>query len=125
MSLPLDARLVALFAVACLPVFILDLVFGHQVSPWLLYAAPVGLAAWLCGRNFGFCIVALVTVLLVVGAMLTGHPFDSWWHFALSLSNRAGCLAVVAWLAAISGRASRLESIVHSSWEDSAFRPGP
>ena len=122
---PADVRLIALFVFACLPVFVLDLAFGRQVSPWLLYAAPVGFAGWLCGCRFGFGIVALVTTLIAIGAMLTGHPFDSWWHFTLSLLNLGGCLAVVAWLAAIGGHAARLESLVHSSWEDSAYRPGP
>ena len=125
MRLPADLRLVAMFLFACLPVFALDLAFGRQVSPWLFHAAPVGFAGWLCGCRFGFGIVALAAVLIVFGAMLGGHPFDNWWRFALSLLNLTGCLAVVAWLAAISGRASRLESLVHSSWEDSANRPGP
>ena len=82
----------------------LDVLAGAQVSPWALYAVPIGLGAVVLGSRFGLGLALACGGLLLAAAWLGGHPFDSWWHFALSVSNRLACLLAIAVLAAAAAR---------------------
>ena len=107
-------RLLPIFVLACVPTFAVDVWLGAEISPWALYLVPVVGAGWLCGKRAGLLAALFATVLIALAALLGGHPFDSWWHFALSLANRGCSLLVAGGLAAVCSRVSLLQSIVDS-----------
>lgn len=87
-----------LFLVICLAVFVADTAAGAQVSPWSLYLIPLLVAGWLFGARAALGVAMLASALSVVAALISGHPFASWWEFSLSWGNRTICLLAVAWL---------------------------
>jgi len=102
------------FGFVCLAVFALDVILGSQVSPWSLYLLPVLAAGWLFGGQAAMAVAAFSATLIVLAALLVGHPFATWFDFGLSWCNRAASLLVVAWLAGVARRASENQSIKES-----------
>ena len=104
-------RALLLLGVVCLVVFALDVTFGAQVSPWALYLVPVLAAGWLFGATAATGAAALSSTLIVLAALVSGHPFASWFDFGVAWCNRAASLLVVAWLVGIARRGAESESI--------------
>jgi hypothetical protein len=104
-------RTLLFFGFVCLVVFALDLILGAQVSPWSLYLLPVLAAGWLFGGQAALAVAAFSAALILLAALLAGHPFTTWFDFGLSWSNRAASLLVVAWLVGLARRASENQSI--------------
>ena len=44
----------------------------------------------------GLALTCLTAALLVLAAVLAGHPYASWPFFAISIANRSICLLTVA-----------------------------
>lgn len=90
----------------------LDVIAGSQVSPWALYILPIGIGAASYGGKAGLGLTCLVAALLVMAAILAGHPYASWPFFAISIANRSICLLTVALLVAYVRRVPKpLDSI--------------
>ena len=111
-------RPVLVFGTVCLLVFALDVIVGAQVSPWSLYLLPVLAAGWLFGGPAAVGVAAFSSALIVFAALLSGHPFDTWFDFGVSWCNRAVSLLVVAWLAGVARRTSESQSIRKSRQRD-------
>ena len=92
-------------------VFTLDVLAGAQVSPWGLYLLPVLIAGWLFGGSAALNVGAFSSALIVLAALLAGHPFDTWGEFFVSWCSRTASLMVVAWLAGLTRRGAVAEGI--------------
>ena len=114
-------RLLLLFGSACLVVFALDVIMGSQVSPWALYLLPVLAAGWLFGGPAALAVAAFSAALIVLAALLAGHPFATWFDFGMSWCNRAASLLVVAWLVGMARRASENQCISRARQRDHPF----
>ena len=99
-----------LFLAACLAVFMLDIAAGPQISPWSLYLVPLLLAGWLFGSRAAMAIAVLASILIVIAALIAGHPFATWWDFALSWCNRVISLLTAAWLVGFARSAEQRRS---------------
>ena len=110
-----------LFAAFCLAVFALDVVLGSQISPWALYLVPVLAAGWLFGASAATGVAALASALILLAALLSGHPFATWFDFGLSWCNRAASLLAVAWLAGVASRASQNQGIAKAREREYPF----
>jgi hypothetical protein len=102
-----EHKLLAVFAMLCLPIAAIDILAGSQICPWGLYLLPVVLAGWLCGWRQALALTLIVSAFMIASAVLSGHPYDIWWEFALSLCSRVASLVTAGYLAsAASGSAT-------------------
>ena len=99
-----------------LPIAALDMLAGSQICPWGLYLLPVVLLAWLCGWRQALTLSLIVSALITASAALVGHPFDTWWEFALSLGNKLASFVTAGYLAsAASGSATFNDAVTTAS----------
>ena len=99
-------RVLALCTLVSVAIALLDMVVGPQLCPWGLYLIPVVLTGWLCGRGYALLLSLGVAGLILAGAVVSGHPFNTWWEFAFSLANRVASLATAGYLAAAASGAA-------------------
>lgn len=100
-------RLLAMFALLSLPIAALDILTGPQICPWGLYLLPVALVGWLCGWRQALTLALIVSAFIMASAVVTGHPFDTWWEYLVSLCSRVASLVTAGYLAsAASGSAT-------------------
>ena len=112
-------QLLGVFAVLSLPIAALDMLAGPQICPWGLYLLPVVLVGWLCGWREALALALIVGVLIAASAAVSGHPFDTWWEFTLSLSNRLASLVTAGYLAsAASGSATLNDTVTNEGLLD-------
>lgn len=81
-------------ALLTLGILLLDLSMPADYAVWLLYAVPLAWAATRFPRPIFFCIVGLVALLVVIGAMAGSLPASSWLNRLLGIGLMAG-LAVL------------------------------
>lgn len=77
---------------------LLDVLTGSQLSIWVLYFLPIGLATWNLGVKKGYAFAMLATALLLAKGLLWGHPFVSPAYFAWSTGSRAVAYGVLVFL---------------------------
>ena len=112
-------QLLSVLALLSLPIAALDMLAGPQICPWGLYLLPVVLVGWLCGWHQAIALSLIVSTLIAASAVLTGHPFATWWDFALSLSNRLASLVTAGYLAsAASGSATFNDTVTTANQFD-------
>ncbi len=100
-------QLLGVLVLLSLPIAALDMLTGPQICPWGLYLLPVVLVGWLCGWRKALTLAFIASALILASAVVSGHPFDTWWEFALSLVNRLASLVTAGYLAsAASGSAT-------------------
>jgi hypothetical protein len=87
-----------LLTLVCGAIASLDIYAGSQISPWVFYMLPVGLAGWLGGRIVGLGISLLATFLIFLSAYIDGQPLQSWLYFSVAVGNRCISFLVVAFL---------------------------
>ena len=73
----------------------------------------------MCGWHQAIALSLVVSTLIVASAVLTGHPFATWWDFALSLSNRLASFVTAGYLAsAASGSATFNDTVTTANQFD-------
>lgn len=88
------------YLVVMLLIALLDGLAGIHINPWIVYFIPIGLATWNLGRKTGLCFTAIALMLLVATAVIWGHPYSSWGHFALSYFSKVLAYLVLVFLVA-------------------------
>lgn len=66
----------------------LDAQAGDQVNLWVLYGVPIGLATWHLGRRMGVLLMLLAAMLMVITAIVWGHPYRSLGYSLLASSSK-------------------------------------
>ena len=64
-------------------------VMGTQITLWILYGIPVGLATWNLGRACGLLLAAVGVVLLMTTALIWGHPYAGLGYLAIACVSKA------------------------------------
>jgi hypothetical protein len=75
------------YVVIMMLIMVLDGAFRIHIK--LLYAVPVGFAAWNHGRRAGWSMASLAVLLLMASALLFGPPDPKLLHAAVSLGAKA------------------------------------
>lgn len=77
---------------------LLDVLTGNQLSIWVLYFLPIGLATWNLGFKKGSALAMLAVALLLIKALFWGHPFASLTYAAWAIGSRAIAYGVLVFL---------------------------
>lgn len=107
-------QLLGVFALLSLPIAALDMLAGPQICPWGLYLLPVVLVGWLFGWRQALTLAFIASALILASAVVSGHPFDTWWEFALSLANRLASLVTAGYLASAASGSATFNATVTS-----------
>jgi len=77
---------------------VIDALTGFEISVFLLYTVPVGLATRFFGARAGVCVSLLATVVWIVADRWSGHAYSQDWILYVNACNRFACftLAVAA-----------------------------
>ncbi|MDE1998480.1 MAG: hypothetical protein KGI91_15945 [Burkholderiales bacterium] len=71
-----------------------DYATGYEVSVFLLYAIPIGLATTFFGRVGGVWLVLAATVAWMGVDRLTGHQYSHAWIWIVNAANRMACFSL-------------------------------
>ena len=78
------------YLLAMLVIALVDgVVVGPQITLWILYGIPVGLATWTLGRARGMLLAAVGVLLLLMTAFIWGHPYASLGYLAIACASKA------------------------------------
>ena len=84
---------------ACLMLLIavggVDGLSGHEVSVFLLYALPVGLATRQLGAASGVVVSGLAALVWVLADVASGHEYSAAWILPVNAANRLFCFMLV------------------------------
>ena len=61
-------------------------VAGTHINLWILYGIPVGLATWNLGRACGLLLAAVGVLLLLITALVWGHPYAGLGYLAIAIA---------------------------------------
>lgn len=85
----------ALIMAACA---LLDVMVGVEISPWVLYLLPIGLATWNFGQPMGHALSAAAGGLMLAVPMRFGMVFSAPGYLYLSVAFKLIALCVVVYL---------------------------
>ena len=78
------------YLVVMLIIAVIDVVvMGPQITLWILYCIPIGLATWNLGRARGLLLAAAGLLLLLTTALIWGHPYASLSYLAIAYVSKA------------------------------------
>ncbi|MBH1987140.1 MAG: hypothetical protein I8H76_07450 [Burkholderiales bacterium] len=84
---------------------------GHEVSVFLLYALPVGVATRRLGASAGVVVSSLATLVWIVADVASGHEYSAAWILPVNAANRLFCfLLVVAAIRYVDARRDALDA---------------
>ena len=78
-----------LYLVVMLIIALIDVAVGIQITLWVLYGIPVGLATWNLGRASGLLLAVVAVVLLFTTALFFGHPYANFGYYAAACVSEA------------------------------------
>ena len=78
-----------LYLVVMLIIALIDVVVGIQITLWVLYSIPVGLATWNLGRASGLLLAVVAVVLLFTTALFWGHQYANLGYYAAACVSEA------------------------------------
>ena len=68
---------------------LIDIAVGIQITLWVLYGIPVGLATWNLGRASGLLLAVFAVVLLFTTALFWGHQYANLGYYVAACVSKA------------------------------------
>lgn len=93
-----SATLPSLYLVTAVVIAVLDVVVGAQISLWIFFLVPVGLATWNLGMRPGIVLAVICAGLILINGFIVGHPFSTLGYYLLAVASRILAVLVVVWL---------------------------
>jgi hypothetical protein len=86
------------YLIAMLLIAWVDVVIGIQISLWIFYGIPVGLATWNFGRVHGTLIAIVSMVIVLLSVVICGHSYSSTGYLIIGLASKFLVYFVLVWL---------------------------
>ena len=103
-----------LYLVVMLIIALIDVIVGIQITLWVLYSIPVGLATWNLGRASGLLLAVVAVVLLFTTALFWGHQYANLGYYAVACVSKALAYLMLVMLVGLL-RNQQVERMIASS----------
>ena len=87
-----------LYLVVMLIIELIDVAVGIQITLWVLYSIPIGLATWNLGTASGLLLAVVGGLLLLTTALFWGHVNASFGYYCVACASQAISYFVLVWL---------------------------
>lgn len=87
-----------LYMIAMLLIAWIDIMMGSQISLWIFYGIPIGMATWNFGKIMGALTAIVSGVIVLLLAVIWGHTYSGTGYLIIALISKFLVYFVLVWL---------------------------